>query len=105
MKKTVELRALMVANGDHAKQIWATEFGYPTNSGARGVSEVDQARFIVTGATIWKSWSWAGPLVFYSAQDLTPLDSDPEHNFGLLRHDGSAKPALGGVLDFIKGNQ
>ena len=101
--KTVELRSLMEAQGDGEKQLWATEFGYPTNTGARGVSEYVQAQYIRDGARIWASWPWAGTIIFYSMQDLTPLDSDPEHNFGLLRADGSPKPALEAVVGAIAG--
>ncbi|CAN5357320.1 hypothetical protein BH09ACT1_BH09ACT1_08080 [soil metagenome] len=101
LKKTTELHELMVDNGDGAKKIWATEFGYPTNSGARGVSEAKQARYLEKGAAIWSSHSWAGLLVFYSYEDLTTDDSDPEHHFGVTASDGTPKPALRAVRGII----
>jgi hypothetical protein len=101
LKKTTELHDVMVDNGDGAKKIWATEFGYPTNSGARGVSEAKKASYLKKGAAIWGSHPWAGLLVFYSYQDLTTDDSDPEHHFGVTASDGTPKPALRAVRGII----
>src|SRR5205823_8509465 len=39
-------------------------------------------------------WAWAGPLFWYAARDTGTDPGDVEQNFGLLRHDFSAKPAL-----------
>lgn len=101
MQKTSELHDLMVRQGDGSKSIWATEFGFPTNLGDRGVSEETQAQFIANGAAVWASFPWAGTLVFYSFRDLAGPDADPEHHFGLIRVDGSAKPALAAVTGII----
>lgn len=103
LKKATSLRALMVAKGDSGKQIWATEFGFPTNTGARGIDEEHQADYLVEGARIWASYPWAGPLIFYSYRDLTATDADPEHNFGLRRSDGSEKPSLRAVEGLVDG--
>lgn len=101
LRQATVLRDYMVAKGDSGKQIWATEFGFPTNAGARGVTEGEQADYLVAGAEIWDSYPWAGPLVFYSYQDLASKDTDPEHNFGVVRKDGSAKPGLETITDFV----
>lgn len=104
MMNTQQLHDFMVTQGDGGKQIWATEFGFPTNTGANGVSEAVQAKFIANGAKVWASFPWAGPILFYSYQDLAPLDSNPEDNFGLVRFDGTAKPALAVVTGIMTGH-
>ncbi|HEY7272790.1 MAG TPA: LamG-like jellyroll fold domain-containing protein [Actinoplanes sp.] len=85
------LHAVMAAQGDAALPIWATEFGYPTG-GSRAVSERRQAAYVGPALRTWYSQSFAGPLFWYSGRD-TGTAADREQHFGLLRHDGSAKPA------------
>ena len=106
------LRSLMIANGDGAKQIWATEYGAPTggdtnNDGVslcalgdtlglnedRCLGEDRQAAMVTEAYDLWQSYPWAGPLFWYSYQDLNTGTLSIENNFGLLRSDGSRKPA------------
>src|SRR5207237_10565544 len=65
---TPSARSIMTANGDGAKQIWATELGEPTGSTASSVTESAQAQYVTSAFTKLKSWSWAGPAFFYSAR-------------------------------------
>jgi polysaccharide biosynthesis protein PslG len=89
------LRSTMVANGDGAKKIWATEFGAPTNGPAGTfVSEDAQSRMVGTGISLFRSYDWAGPLFWYSGRDLGTSTSTRENFFGLLRYDYSQKPAF-----------
>jgi hypothetical protein len=90
------LRALMEANGDGAKQVWATEFGAHTDpQGAGYVTEERQAAILDQGISLWRSLSWAGPMFVYRYQDTGTDQSDREQFFGLVRADGTPKPALG----------
>ncbi len=102
LQRSKELRNVMVAKGDGGKQMWATEFGFPTNTGDRGISETAQASFITKGAKLWKSYPWAGLLIVYSYQDLSTGGDDPENNFGLVRSNGTAKPSLGSMGALMK---
>jgi hypothetical protein len=86
------LHAVMAAHGDGAKRIWATEFGYPTG-GPDSVGERQQAAHVDPAVDLWYSNLFAGPLFWYSARDTGTDPRDTEQHFGLLRHDGSAKPA------------
>ncbi|HEX6702454.1 MAG TPA: cellulase family glycosylhydrolase, partial [Gaiellaceae bacterium] len=92
---TPSLRSLMVANGDGAKQIWGTEWGVPTNgpSGSGFVSETTQAAQVTSAYTLWKSYSWAGPLFTYTFRDAGTSTSTRENFFGLVRNDWSHKPS------------
>ncbi len=87
--------AIMQANGDGAKKIWATEYGAPTGTvSGRSVSESTQAQFVKDAVTEWKKKSYAGQLMWYSLRDNGTNLTDIEFNFGLMRHDFTAKPAL-----------
>jgi hypothetical protein len=92
---TPSLRSLMEANGDGAKQIWATEYGAPTNGpvGSSFVSEAAQARLVGHAFPLFRSYSWAGPLLWYSGRDLGSRRTTRENFFGVLRRDFSRKPA------------
>lgn len=86
------IRSLMTENGDGAKQIWLTEYGAPT--GGEGVSEADQAEMLARAVSLARNAPWAGPIFWYSYQDLGTNPGESEDWFGLLRHDGNPKPAF-----------
>ena len=90
---TPSARSLMLARGDGAKQIWATEFGAPTGTTTRDVSEASQAKLVTDSYTQLKSWSWAGPGFFYSYHDNGTNTTDVEQNFGIVRYDWTPKLA------------
>ncbi|MBW4062047.1 hypothetical protein HJC99_05745 [Candidatus Saccharibacteria bacterium] len=86
---------LMAKNGDGNKLIWITEFGAPT-SGRGGtndvfVSEDTQAQILSQAAALYHKQSWSGPLFWYNWQDSNGDSS--ENHYGLVRVDGSHKPA------------
>jgi hypothetical protein len=107
------LRSLMVANGDQAKKIWATEYGAPTGGDTNGdglsvcnrdgrawpaqdrcVTEAQQAAMLRSAWAQWSGYPWAGPMFWFAYQDVQTGSRRAAANFGLLRSDGSAKPAL-----------
>ena len=91
MPKTEQI---LVDHGDGAKKIWATEFGAPTNgpAGSNYVSESTQADMLTKAYSLFASYSWSGPLFWYSERDLS---SDPNSNdySGIVRSDFSQKPS------------
>jgi hypothetical protein len=87
-------RSMMVAHGDGAKQIWGTEFGAPTGTASSAVSEASQATLVRDGYAKWKTWSFAGPLFWYSARDQGTNTVDREQNFGLVKYDYAPKPSF-----------
>jgi hypothetical protein len=89
------LRSVMTDNGDAGKQIWATEFGAPTNGPAESfVSEQAQATAVTRAFQLFGSYKWAGPLFWYSERDLGTAATTRENFFGVLRNDFSPKPAF-----------
>lgn len=104
-----EILKTMDAHGDAGKPIWFTELGWSTSAAvcdqgvwagrkAGGVSEDQQAQYL---AQAWHCLA-AEPRVegvfWFGLQDLGP-DDTPDHRFGLLRWDGSGKPAFATFAD------
>jgi hypothetical protein len=89
------VRQLMVAAGDGAKRIWATEYGAPTNgpSPRHFTSEAGQATILTTAYRLFDRYSWAGPLCWFDYQDKGVNAKDQGDWFGLRRSNGTAKPA------------
>jgi hypothetical protein len=98
------LRSLMIAHGDGAKKIWATEFGAPTNGPGGGyISEAAQASMVTRAIQEWRSYPWAGPLFFFQGRDLYPNTDSRENFFGFLRYDFSPKPAYAAYQAAVSG--
>lgn len=101
------LRAVMTANGDTAKPIWATEYGVPTKppsaigTASDAAAETFQADDLATALTLWKGYSWTtsswgnAPLFWYQWRDQNTTDTtNTELHYGLEHTDGSDKPAM-----------
>jgi hypothetical protein len=86
---------LMNSYGDGHKQVWGTEFGVATGTSRTSTSEAQQAAVIEEGYARLAdgSWPWLGTLFTYSLRDRSSDLGDRQSNYGLLRHDGSPKPA------------
>jgi hypothetical protein len=102
---TPSLRSIMVANGDANKKIWLTEFGAPTNGPDPNwyVSESTQAAQVTDAIDLYESYPWAGPIFWYTFQDSGTDASTNENFFGLVRADGSEKPAYSTMQSIIAG--
>jgi peptidoglycan hydrolase-like protein with peptidoglycan-binding domain len=92
---TPSLRSIMTANGDGGKRIWITEFGAPTNGPdpQSDITEIQQAAMVTDAMDLYKTYSWAGPFFWYTLTDDGISTSTNENFFGLMRPDGSLKPA------------
>jgi hypothetical protein len=89
---------IMAAHGDGAKKIWATEFGIPTE-GPYSVTERAQADDVDIAIDTWYQLPFAGPLLWYSLRDAGTSPTDREQHYGVLRHDGTPKPAYTRLAD------
>jgi hypothetical protein len=77
-------RAVMVANGDSAKRIWPTEFGWASTGSPHPGYEYaaqntadEQAQFIVRAYQMMKSWGWVGPAFLWNLNyNLTAPDKE-----------------------------
>jgi hypothetical protein len=87
---TPSARSVMVANGGAATKIWATEFGAPTGTSSRSLTEAAQAKLVTQAYTRLKAWRWAGPGFLFSYRDR---GGSTDEGFGLVRADWSKKPS------------
>lgn len=100
-------RSIMVANGDSAKPIWVTEYGAPTGGpnglatttnynlegNADHVTEAYQAAIATNVVQTARSYPWLAVTFWYSYKDEGTSTDTIENFFGLIRTDGSPKPA------------
>jgi aryl-phospho-beta-D-glucosidase BglC (GH1 family) len=124
---TPAIRQVMVNNGDSAKQIWITEFGYSAHSNAGvpagsdfwwllGVSDTDQGEFTVRAIKYARqNWPYVGMFTYYKERSypsgccgLVPppgvsaaLFELHTENYGLLQANGSPRPALNRLKTYL----
>jgi hypothetical protein len=91
--QTKDMHALMRAHGDGKKRIWATEIGFPTGRSPRAITEQTQGKYLVESLRLWTDYAFDGPVFVYSMRDEGPDRADHYQNFGLVRTDGTPKPA------------
>lgn len=102
-----EVRNTMVANGDSAKRVWLTEFGWSTNNGAYGVSELTQADFLTKALDkVQSSYPYVAASFWYNFRNnfwQNNLAGDYEANLGLVRTDFSPKPSYNAMRTLTGG--
>lgn len=97
LEQVAAIRSLMVANGDGARQVWASEYGLPTSS----VSQAQQAAYIHDFVASWQNVDGAGPMFIYTTRDTNTGSFDDEANFGLFETDWTKKAAADTVANLI----
>jgi hypothetical protein len=106
-----ELRASMLANGDD-KPIWLTEIGWSAaqhtcESGMwagqklAGVTEEQQAKYLLEAFHCLKEDPYVEIAMWFNNRDLSP-DGQMENMYGLLRFDGSRRPAYAAFQDYAR---
>lgn len=90
------VRDVMVRNGDSAKKIWGTEFGYP--SAGDGITKLAAATVrdhLEEGIRMWRALDYTGPLFLYSFRDTVACTGNsPECHFGLTDTAGRPKQPM-----------
>lgn len=108
-QEILPIRKLMINNGDETKRMWITEFGAPTGGHGRPyyynqlsnfkygydyVYEKTQRDLLVDATNFYRqNADWLGPFFWFSLKDIGNKNDDTENFFGLIRYDGSIKPA------------
>lgn len=95
-----QMYAVMVANGDGNKKIWASEYGQPSSEGG----EANQAAFVGDFLRAWRDLEFAGPAFLHTIADY-PHEAPSEATFGLFREDWTPKPVVAVVTQVIAENQ
>ncbi len=105
-----EYRDIMVQNGDAAKQIWLTEFGYCSNPTpppgyeyCRYVTEDQQALFLQQAFQMARNTSYIGAMFQWNLNfQLSVGQDDEKWGFGIVRADYTGRPAYGRLLGMPK---
>jgi hypothetical protein len=93
------VRDVLLRHGED-KPIWLTEFGWTTSTirdlptWKNGVSEKTQALYTEQALVQVKQWPYVPVAIVYELQDESTDRDDRNSNFGLLRYDGTFKPAF-----------
>jgi hypothetical protein len=95
INQLADIHDLMVANGDADKLVWASEYGQPTSVS----SDAEQAAYIEDMLTTWRTIDYTGPAFIYTLEDDLTGSTNPEDTLGLIRDDGTWKPAAYVVRD------
>lgn len=105
---------IMLANGDGGKQIWATEFGWPTVDGmyvlpnrgreyAADIDEGQQADYTVRAYTWARDWGHAGVMVLWNLNMWPVVGPGNEMaKYSIVRADWSPRPVYMAVRDMPK---
>ena len=100
-----DYHAIMLEYGDVQRQLWVTEFGWPSAENMDGmdttgweygreVSERQQAAYIVRAFQMGDERPWVGPMFLWNLNLATIWGSgNPVSAYSLLRPDGSYRPA------------
>jgi len=88
----LKIHNIAIAEGDAAKKIWITEVGASTG-GPHPITEAHQAQILGEALQLGRSSAWVGPFFWYDYKDLGTNRATGENFFGLVRFDGSHKPA------------
>jgi hypothetical protein len=110
LRQIPALYSLMAANGDGAKPIWFSEFGWSTHANTAstsvwdlGVSQATQAIDLVrTLEYVRTSFPYVTNVFWYNGRNRTDADVQTD-NRGLLNADLSAKSALATLTGYLQG--
>jgi hypothetical protein len=97
LQQLEQMRAVMQANGDAAKLIWATEYGEPSTQ----AGEANQAAYIQDFLTTWATLSGVGPSFIYSLIDTATGSGTAEDNLGVFTDTWTAKQAVAVIKAWI----
>ena len=95
LTQTWDMWGIMCSNGDSAKQLWATEFGWPTKTGGSGTTTTPTiaAGHLDTWLKRWFGAPWSGPCFYYQDTD-TGTDGSVINTYGLADANHVAKEPL-----------
>jgi len=101
---------IMVQNGDGAKPIWLTEFGYCSNPTpppgyeyCKYVTEAQQAVFLVQAYTLARQTPYIGAMFQWNLNfQMDVPQSDEKWGFAIVRADYSGRPAYFSLLGMPK---
>lgn len=89
LQQLVQMRQVMIANGDDAKKIWSTEYGQPASSGG----EANENAFITDILQKWQEVPYTGPMFIYTTRDVQTGAYSAKDTFGIFDTNWTPKTA------------
>jgi hypothetical protein len=89
LDQLMQIRQVMIANGDGSKKIWATEYGQPASSGG----EAKENEYIADILLKWQELPYVGPMFIYTTRDRATGSTSSQSTFGIYRTDWTPKTA------------
>ncbi|GAC1634895.1 MAG: hypothetical protein NVS4B6_00980 [Mycobacterium sp.] len=89
LQQLVQMREVMIANGDDSKKIWATEYGQPASSGG----EANENAFIADILQKWQEVPYTGPMFIYTTRDRQTGAISAKDTFGIYETNWTPKTA------------
>jgi hypothetical protein len=105
-----EYRSLMMQQGEGAKKVWFTEFGYCSNPTppagyeyCSSLTEQKQANFLVQAFMMARGLDYVAAMMQWNLnfQQVVPQTNE-QWGFGIIRSDMSARPAYSALLEMPK---
>jgi hypothetical protein len=105
-----QYRDIMVQNGEAAKKIWFTEYGYCSNPTpppgyeyCTAVTAQNQADFLVQAFQMARGIDYVGGMMQWNLNfQLAVAQTDEKWGFGIVRSDWSGRPAYGSLTAMAK---
>ena len=89
LQQLMQMRQLMIANGDDAKKIWATEYGQPASKGGAATEN----EFIADMLLKWQELPYAGPMFIYTTRDRNTFGFTAADTYGIYQTNWTPKAA------------
>lgn len=99
VQQLIQIRLVMVENGDENVRIWSTEYGQPASAGG----EAQQTAYLTDMLTKWQELPYVGPMYVYTTRDRNSGGVNPEDTLGIYRTDWTAKPVQAVVANGAAG--
>jgi hypothetical protein len=87
VQQLMDMRQVMIANGDANKKIWATEYGQPASSGG----ETRENDYIADILLKWQEMPYTGPMFIYTTRDRQTGSVSAQSTFGIYHTDWTPK--------------
>ena len=98
-----DIRAILDARGAGNTKLWITEIGFSTAPSAdRAVTETQQAQYVRDVFRLVREWRIVDGLLWFSYKTSEASPTNRGDWFGLVRADGSPKPAWNAFVDELK---
>lgn len=85
----MQMRQIMIANGDEAKKIWSTEYGQPVSNGGTA----KQREYLADMLLKWQELPYTGPMFVYTTRDRRTGSLAADETVGVYNTNWTPKPA------------